>query len=138
MPPRGRQEIEHEGDEEQLAAAHPVGQPAEIQRAEHGADEIGARRQPDIRVVETQRGARLQRAGHRTGERDLQPVEDPGDPQRRDHQAVETAPGQAFQPRGYVGDDAAVAGLGLRVQRPPEKRLFLRNAPKDLMFTFRD
>ena len=56
---RGRDEVDRERDEEQLLAAEPVGQPAEEQRAEHRAGEIGAADKPDLGVGELQRRALL-------------------------------------------------------------------------------
>ena len=44
-------EIDRERDEEELLAAEPVGQPAEEQRAEHRAGEIGAAGEADIGVA---------------------------------------------------------------------------------------
>ena len=107
---RGGDEIDRERDEEQLLAAEPVGQPAEEQRAQHRAGEIGAGGEADVGIAELQDRARLQCAGDRAGERHFEPVEDPGDAERRDHQGVEAAPRQAVEPRRDVGfDDGAIA-----------------------------
>ena len=102
---RGGDQIDAQRNEEQLLAAEPVGEPAEEHRAQHRAGEIGAGRQADIGVGELQHRAFLQRAGERAGERHLQPVQDPGDAERRHHQRVEAAPGQAVEPRRDVAFD---------------------------------
>ena len=60
---RGRGEINRKRDEEQFLAPDPVGQPAEAERAEHGAGEIGAVGKADIEIRKSQRRAFLERAG---------------------------------------------------------------------------
>ena len=70
------------------------------ERADHGADEIGAAGEADLGIREAQGGAGFQRAGDRPRKRHLQPVEDPGDPERRDDENVEPAPGQTLEARG--------------------------------------
>ena len=92
-------EVDDDGGEEEFLAAEPVGQPAEEQRADDGAEKIGAAGQADLGIRESQRRAFLQ--GWRDGarERDFEPIENPGDPQRHDDQNVETAPWQALEPR---------------------------------------
>ena len=61
---RGRGEIERERNEEEFFAAQAVGEPAEIQRAGDGADQVAARGQPDIGRAEMQNRAFLERAGN--------------------------------------------------------------------------
>ena len=79
------------------------------------ADEIGACREADIGIGELQHRAVLQRAGERTGERDLEPIEDPGDAEGGHHQGVESAPGQPVEP----GRDVAFNNAGcVRHARP--------------------
>ena len=88
---------------EQLLAPQPVGQPAEEQRADHRADQIGAGGEADLLAGEVQHRAFGQRAGQRADDGDLQPVEHPGDAERDDHQPVKPAPRQAVEPRRHVG-----------------------------------
>ena len=113
---RGGGEIDRQRDEEQRLAAEPVGEPAEEERAEHRAGQIGAAGEPDVGVGEAQGGTVLQRARQAAGERHLQPVQDPGDAERRHHQRVEAAPGQAVEPRRDVGVDDA--GVGRHAPSP--------------------
>ncbi len=102
-------QVDGERDEEQFLAPEPVGEPAEEDRAEHRAGKIRAAGKPDVGIAELQHRALLQRARDRAGERDFQPVEDPGDAERDDDQRVEAAPRQPVEPRRNVGlDDRAV------------------------------
>ena len=51
---RGRgscHEIERQRDEKQFLAPDPVGEPAEAERADHGAGEIGAVGKPDVEIA---------------------------------------------------------------------------------------
>ena len=115
---RGRREIERQRDEEQFLAPDPVGQPAKAERAEHGAGEIGAVGKPDIEIRKLQRRAFLQRARQRACQRDLQPVEDPGDAEREHDTGVKAAPAQPIEPRRYAGlDDAIIVLLQRRGSR---------------------
>ena len=100
---RGGDEIDRKGDEEQPLASEPVGEPAEEQRAQHRASEIGAAGEPDIGVGELELRARLQRRRHGAGQRHLETVEDPGDAERDDHQRMEAAPRQPIEARRDVG-----------------------------------
>ena len=117
---RGGDEIDRERDEEQLLAPEPVGQPAEEQRAEHRAGQIGAAGEPDVGVGELQRRALLQSAGEiAPAERHLEAVEDPGDAERDDDERVEPAPGQPVEPRRDVGlDDRRRRGAQMPGLRP--------------------
>ncbi len=108
---RGGEEIDRERDEEQPLAPEPIGEPAEEQRAQHGAGEIGAARKPDVGVGETKLRALLQRRRDGAGERHLEAVEDPRDSERDDHEGVEAAPAQPVEPRRDVGRDHRRAGL---------------------------
>ena len=106
---RGGCEIERQRDEEQFLAPDPVGEPAEAERAEHGAGEIGAVGDADVEIAEAQRCTFLQRAGKRARQRHLQPVEDPGDPERQYDAGVKAAPAETVETRGNVGlDDAFI------------------------------
>ena len=111
----GRGEIERQRDEEQLLAPDPVGEPAEPERAEHGAGEIGAVGKSDVEIGEMQRRTFLQRAGQRAGQRDLQPIQNPGDAEREHDAGVETAPAQTVETRGNAGFDDAI---NARSRRP--------------------
>ena len=122
---RRRGEIERKRDEEQFLAPDPVGQPAEAERAEHGAGEIGAVGEADIEIGELQRRAFLQRARQRAGQRDLQPIENPGDAEREHDAGVKAAPGEIIEPRRDVvsmmrslscGDRRSRGRAGLAVQ----------------------
>ncbi len=98
-------EIDQDGDGEELLAAKPVGEPAEEQRAQDSAREIGAARQPDVGVGELQLLAGLQRRRYGARQRHLEAVEHPGDAERDYDQCVETAPPQPVEPRRNVGLD---------------------------------
>src|SRR5271169_5156773 len=89
---RGREKIYRECDEEQLPASKPIGQPAEEHRAEYCAAKIGAGGDADIGIAELEDWARLKCARHRTRDCHFEPVEYPGDAERRDHQSMESAP----------------------------------------------
>ena len=119
----GGGEIDRERDEEQLLAPHPVGEPAEAERAEHGAGEIGAVGKPDIEIRESERRAFLQRARQRTRKRDLQTVEDPGDPERQHHPRVKAAPAQIIEPHRNRGLDDAVIVLRARTRHHRDAEL---------------
>jgi hypothetical protein len=113
-------EIERERDEEQALAPEPIGEPAEEDRTQHRAGEIGAARDPDVGVRELELMALLERRRDRAGERHLEAVEDPGDAERHHHQGVEAAPPQAVKARRDVGGDHPClrfrAGAGRRRQ----------------------
>ena len=96
---RRRDQIDDDGDEEEHFASEPIGQPAEKQRADDRAQKVGAAGQSDLGIGEMKRRAVFQSRRDRTRERDFEPVEDPGDPQRGDHQDVKAAPRQALEPR---------------------------------------
>ncbi len=101
-------EIERQRDEEQFLAPDTVGEPAESERAEHGAGEIGAVGKPDVEIGELQRRTFLQCARQRTGKRDLQAIQDPGDAERKHDAGVEAAPAQIVQARRNAGLDDAI------------------------------
>ena len=108
----GGGEIERQRDEEQFLAPDPVGQPAEAERAEHGAGEIGAVGKSDVEIGKSQRRTFLQRAGQRAGQRDLQPIQNPGDAERQHDAGVKAAPAQAVETGGNAGfDDAIIVAL---------------------------
>ena len=111
---RGRDEVDGDGDEKQELAPKPVGQPAEEQRAEHGARQISAARDAHLRIGKMQRRACFQRARDGAGQRHLEPVEDPGDAESGDDQNVKPAPRQPLEPRGYQGCEDARFGAVAR------------------------
>ena len=78
-----------------------------------GAGQVGAGGESDVRIAELQRRALLQRARERARERHLEPVENPGDPERDDDQRVEAPPRQAVEPRRSVGFDDVGGRRGL-------------------------
>ncbi len=123
---RGRgcgREIQRERDEEQLLAADPVGEPAEAERAEHCAGEIGAAGKPDIGVGEAHRGTVLERARQRTRERHFKPVENPGDAERQHDAGVKAAPAEIVETKRDRGlDDAVVARRRWRYRRVSRRR----------------
>ena len=105
----GRREIDRERDEEQFLAADAIGEPAEADRAEHGAGKIERVGEADVEIGEMHAsGLCFQRARQRAGERHLEPVENPGDAERQHHAGVEAAPGQRIQPRRDRGLDQAI------------------------------
>ena len=110
---RGRHEIDAERDEEQLLASRAIREPAEDRRTQNRAKKIGAAREADIGIAELQDGTFPERARDRSGQRDLEPVQDPRHAQRHHDQRVEPPPGQAIQPRGDIGFDDGI-GAGLR------------------------
>jgi len=107
---RRRGEIDRKRDEEQLSPPDAVGEPAEADRAEHGAGEIEAVGKADIEIGELQRRAFLQGAGQRSRQRDFEPVENPGDAEREHDAGVKAAPGKGIEPGGNRGLDDSVIG----------------------------
>ena len=101
----GGDEVDRERDEEQLLAPEPVREPAEIERAKHRADKIGAAGEADLGIAEMEHGARLERARHGAGERHFEPVENPGDAEADHHAGVKAAPREPVEPRRDVGLD---------------------------------
>jgi len=52
----------------------------------------------------------LQRAGQGAGQRDLKPIQNPGDAERQHNAGMETAPAQAVEASGNTGfNDATIA-----------------------------
>ena len=103
-------EVDRQRDDEQLLAAQPVGQPSERQRADDLPDEIDGAGQTDLEG----RHAQALLEARRRDELDLQPVEDPGDPQPDDDHPVEPRPWQAVHPKRDQAADSAVLGCGRR------------------------
>jgi hypothetical protein len=103
----GGEQIKCERDEEQLAASDTVGEPAEAERADHGAGEIGAVGEANVEIGELQRRAFLQRSRECAGQCYFEPVEDPGDAEREHDAGVKAAPSQMIEPRRDAGLDEA-------------------------------
>ena len=123
---RGRRcDVQPQRDEEQPLAAEQVGEPAEAQRAEHGAGEVRARREADLRLGEMQCRTRGERRRHRAGERHLEPVEDPRDAERNDDQRMEAAPREGVEARrnARFDDRARRVRYGCQAQ-PSRSRIF--------------
>ncbi len=110
---RRRHQVDAERDEEQLLASRAIREPAEDRRTQNRAKKIGAARKTDIGIAELQDGTFPERTRNRSGQRDLEPVQDPGHAQRHHDQRVEPPPRQAIQPRGNIGFDNGI-GAGLR------------------------
>ena len=72
---RRRDEVDDNGDEEQFFASEPIGQPAEKQSADNGAEKVGAAGQSDLGIGEMKRRAVFQGRGDRARKRDLESVE---------------------------------------------------------------
>jgi hypothetical protein len=113
----GGHEIDGERDEKQLLAAEPVGQPAEEQRTEHGARQIGAARDAHLDGGEMQDRALRQRAREGAGERHLEAVENPGDAERDDHESMEAVPRQPVEARRDVALDHGLVAASRRGSR---------------------
>src|SRR4029077_9579697 len=108
---RRRGEIDRERDEEQFLTPDPIRQPAETERTEYGTGEIRAIGKSDVEIRELERWTFLQRSGQGAGQRDFQPVQNPGDAERQHDARVKTAPAQIIEPRGNAGLDNAIIVL---------------------------
>ncbi len=110
---RGRGQIEAQGHKEQFAASEAVGQIAEQQRAGDRTGQIGAADGAHLGGGEMQHRAFLQGAGDRAGQGYFEPVEDPGDAEGGDDQAMKPGPRQPVEPGRDIGfDDAGAVGHG--------------------------
>src|SRR5207247_4609473 len=87
------------------------GQPAETERAEYGAGEIGAVGKPNVEIGELKRRAFFQGARQRAGKRDFETIEDPGDAERQHDTRMKPAPAEIVEPRANAGFDDAVIVL---------------------------
>ena len=99
---RGRGQIDREGDQEELLAAEPVGEPAEEQRARAGARPRRGRRPRPVtwRVGDRQSAAVLgQPAGDVADDGDLEAVQDPDGAEADHDHPVPARPGQPVEPR---------------------------------------
>ena len=91
-------EVDGQGDDEELLAAELVGQPAEEQRTDDLADQVARAEEADLARRQVQ-GSRLTQDGaDQRDDLDLEPVQDPGDAEADDDEPVEPGPGQAVHP----------------------------------------
>ena len=124
-----RNEIKTERDKEERPAAEPVGQPAKAERADDGAGEIKARREPDVGRGEPQAGACFEGARDRSGKGDFETIQHPGDSEGDGHQRVKPSPGKTIETGGDAGFDrlmgrvAHVLSLGFGWPNPIIDRL---------------
>jgi hypothetical protein len=105
-------EVDGQGDREQVAPAQPVRQRTEHERADHLADQINGGQQPHLGGREPQRVRMGQRVADGAGDADLQAVEDPRDPQRCDHAGVERGPGKAVDTSRDQAPHGSTCGNG--------------------------
>ena len=107
---RRRGEIEHQRDAEEPLASEPIGRVAKDQRAHHRSEQVDASGEAELGIGEAERVGTLEHPGQRAGQIALEAVEQPGDPERSDHQRVPTAPRETIEPGGDVGLDPALLG----------------------------
>ena len=107
----GADEVDEDGEGEELLAAEAVGEPSEEEGADDGADEVGAGGDAELGFGEFQGWAVRDGAGEGSDEGDFEAVEDPGDAEGGDDEGVEAAPGEAVQALGDLGlEDVVVRG----------------------------
>ena len=108
---RGRHrgdDVDEQGQQEQLLAAEAVGELTEEQRTQARSGDVDRCGDPDLAGVELDAAALFdQPRGHRADHRDLEAVEDPDGAQPDDDSPVEPRPGQPVQPCGDPGADRA-------------------------------
>jgi hypothetical protein len=108
-PRRRRQhharEIDHERHIEHQPPAEAVGEPAEHQSAEHRARDIRGPRAPDLCGGKPQRLRILQHRPDRADNGNFKTVENPGHPERDDHENVEAAPRKPVETSRDIGGD---------------------------------
>ena len=105
------EEVDAQGDHEEVASTEFVGQPPEEQRADYLAGQVHGGDQPDGRRRQPERLGLGERVGHRAGHGDLQTIEDPGHAESDDHAGVERRPRQPVDPcRNDAADDAGCLG----------------------------
>ena len=93
----GAEQVQQQGHDQQALAADPVRHPPEVQGTDHFADQVDRRDQPDLGRGHVERLRTREHPGHRAGDGDLQPVQDPGRAETGDHPGVERAPAQPVQ-----------------------------------------
>ena len=89
----GRDEIDAKRDEEEALASLPIGEPAEQERPEHRAGQIGAAGETDIGIGHAEACARLERSCDGTGKRHFQAIENPGNAEGHDDEGVKASEG---------------------------------------------
>ncbi len=109
---RGRRQIDHQRDHEQLLAAVPVGQPAEEQRPRAGTRHVERGGEAgDLGGADVQAAAALGDAPRDVADdRDFQAVQDPDGAQADDDHPVPARPGQPVQAGGDGGGDRPGGG----------------------------
>ncbi len=108
----GRREIQQQRPHEQPLAPEPVGQVPEQERSDDRARDVDRAHETDLELGQRERVLARQRRGDRADDRDLEPVEDPGDAERDDDQPVPPAPGQPVHPlRDVARDDLFPASV---------------------------
>jgi hypothetical protein len=116
----GGEDVEAEGDEEELLAAEAVGELAEEEGADAGAGDIAGGGAADLGGVEGDpRPAFGEPVADRADDRHLEPVEDPDGTEADDHNPVPARPRQAVEPRRDLGLDLVAFGRGGRCGRHP-------------------
>jgi hypothetical protein len=109
-----RRQVDHQGDQEQLLPAEPVGEVAEEERAQAGAGDVDAGSDAYLALRDGQAAALLgQSTGDRADDRDLEPVEDPHGAEADHHQPVPSRPRQPVEP----GRDVCLDRSGLHPAR---------------------
>ena len=107
----GGDEVDEDGDGEELLAAEAVGEPAEEEGADDGAGEVGAGGCAELGLGEVEAGGGRDGAGEGADEGDLEAVEDPGYAEGCDDEGVEAAPWEAVEALGDVRlEGVAAAG----------------------------
>ena len=107
--------VDTQRHEKKPLAAEPVGEPAEEQCTEHRPRKIGAGSGANLRVGQMEPGARLQRTRDGARERDLEPIENPCDPECDDDECVESRPAEAVEPRRQVSLYDVIVGIHLKM-----------------------
>ena len=108
--------VDPERDREDRAAADAVGEPAEEQRTDHGAAHVSRGGRAELGRRHVQRLVRLQRRADRPHDRDLEPVQDPGDAQGDQHLDMKTAERQPVEPGRNVGRDRGTRRIPVHVR----------------------
>ncbi len=116
---RGGEEIDEKRDGEEFLAAEAVGKPAEEECADDRSGEIAGGGLAHLCVGHAQ--ACFKDASDGTGQRDLKPVEHPGDAEGDDDKPVPSRPGKTVETCGDAGSDGLHtarldAGYGIGVQ----------------------
>ena len=117
-------QVDAEGDHEEVLAAELVGQLAEEQRPDDLADQVPPGDVGDRARAQVQRVVQGQVGPDVAGDGDLEAVEDPGDAERDDQPGMEPRPGQPVDPgRDQAADIRTVCRFGRRID------VVIRNPP---------